>query len=68
VSGDVTVAIRETCGDLGVSTWGLDAPGGLAALCSSSPAVADLVRLATSPEYASTRWQQGRPAGRQPAP
>jgi lipopolysaccharide biosynthesis regulator YciM len=68
VSGDVTVAIRETCADLGVSTWGLDAPGGLAALCSSSPAVADLVRLATSPEYASTRWQQGRPPGRQPGP
>jgi len=68
VSGDLTVAIRETCADQGVSTWGLDAPGGLAALCSSSPAVADLVRLATSAEYASTRWQQVRGGGgRQPA-
>src|SRR5262249_12955262 len=27
VSGDLTVAVRETCSDLGVSTWGLDAPG-----------------------------------------
>lgn len=64
VSGDLTVAVRETCSDLGVSTWGLDAPGGLAALCSSVPAVADLVRLATSPEYANTRWQQMRGGGR----
>jgi hypothetical protein len=68
VSGDLTVAIRETCADQGVSTWGLDAPGGLAALCSSSPAVADLVRLATSAEYANTRWLQVRGAGRQPGP
>jgi hypothetical protein len=64
VSGDLTVAVRETCADLGISTWGLDAPGGLATLCSSSPAVADLVRLATSQEYASARWQQVR-GGRQ---
>jgi hypothetical protein len=67
VSGDLTVAIREACSDLGVSTWGLDAPGGLAALCSSSPAVADLVRLATSPQYASTRWQQARAGMRPPS-
>jgi cellulose synthase operon protein C len=68
VSGDLTVAVRETCADLGVSTWNLDSPGGLAALCSSSPAVADLVRLATSPEYANARWQQIRGgAGRPPS-
>jgi tetratricopeptide (TPR) repeat protein len=67
ISGDLTVAIREACSDLGISTWGLDAPGGLAALCSSSPAVADLVRLATSPEYASTRWQQARAGVRHPS-
>ncbi len=64
VSGDLTVAVRETCADLGVSTWGLDAPGGLAALCSASPAVADLVRLATSQEYANARWNQLRGGGR----
>jgi tetratricopeptide (TPR) repeat protein len=68
VSGDLTVAVRETCADQGVSTWGLDAPGALAALCSSSPAVADLVRLATSPEYANTRWQQVRAGGRHLTP
>lgn len=69
VAGDLTVAIRETCADVGISTWNLDAPGGLAALCSSSPAVADLVRLATSPEYANARWQQirGGGGGRQPS-
>jgi hypothetical protein len=66
VSGDLTVAVRETCADLGVSTWNLDSPGGLAALCSSSPAVADLVRLATSPEYANARWQQIRGGGGRP--
>jgi hypothetical protein len=67
VSGDLTVAVREACTDLGISTWGLDAPGGLAALCSSSPAIADLVRLATSPEYAATRFHQARGAARPPS-
>jgi hypothetical protein len=63
-SGDLTVAIRETCADLGFTTFGLDSPGGLEALSRSSPAVADLVRLATSQEYASTRWQHVRAGGR----
>ncbi|HVU02878.1 MAG TPA: hypothetical protein VHE30_14055 [Polyangiaceae bacterium] len=67
VSGDLTVAVREACSDLGISTWGLDAPGGLAALCSSSPAIADLVRLATSPEYAATRFNQARGGPRPPS-
>ena len=32
-----TVAVREACADLGISTWGLDAPMGLAALCRLEP-------------------------------
>jgi hypothetical protein len=68
VSGDLTIAVRESCGDLGVSTRGLDARGGLAALCASSPAIADLVRLATSPEYADARWQHVRGGGRHSSP
>ncbi|HEY6560437.1 MAG TPA: hypothetical protein VI072_24300, partial [Polyangiaceae bacterium] len=57
VAGDLAVAVRETCADENIPADLLAAPNGLSALCSSSPAVADLVRLATSPEYAETRWQ-----------
>jgi hypothetical protein len=62
------IAVRETCADLGISPRGLESPGGLAALCASSPAVADLVRLATSPEFADARWQHVRGGGRRSSP
>jgi hypothetical protein len=52
--------LRETCADEGISTRVLDEANGLAALCEASPAVSDLVRLATSPEYAQARWQAAR--------
>jgi hypothetical protein len=64
VAGDVRVAVRETCVDENISTKVLDEPDGLAALCSGSRAVADLIRLATSPEYAETRWQSARTGSR----
>lgn len=57
VSGDLRVSVRETCAEEGIATRGLDAPGGLAALCAASPAVSDLILLATSPEYADARWR-----------
>ncbi|HMJ10774.1 MAG TPA: hypothetical protein VK524_05170, partial [Polyangiaceae bacterium] len=57
VVGDLAVALRETCADENIPVHLLAPPHGLSALCSSSAAVADLVRLATSPEYAETRWQ-----------
>jgi hypothetical protein len=63
-SGDVRVALRETCSEEGISPQTLEEPGGLAALCSSSPAAADVVRLATSQEYAETRWQPAKSGGR----
>ncbi|MBX3184904.1 MAG: hypothetical protein KF915_19940 [Polyangiaceae bacterium] len=57
VSGDLRVALAEACAEEGIATRGIDAPGGLAALCAASPAVSDLVLLATSPEYAASRWR-----------
>jgi hypothetical protein len=57
VAGDLAVALRETCADENIPAHLLLPPNGFSALCSSSPAVADLVRLATSPEYAEMRWQ-----------
>lgn len=63
VCGDLTTSVREACADLGVSSRSMEASGGLAALCSSSPAIADLVRLATTPEYASSRFRRTSTAG-----
>ena len=65
VSGDLEVAVRASCAELGISSQILGAPDGLAAACSSSPCVSDLVRLATNPQYAETRWRPSR-AGRRP--
>ena len=60
VAGDLSVAVRATCSELGISTQLLTGPEGLAAACSASPDISDLVRLATSPRYALARWQPGR--------
>ena len=60
VAGDLGVAVRATCAELGISTQLLSGPEGLAAACSASPDISDLVRLATSPRYALARWQSGR--------
>jgi hypothetical protein len=58
VSGDLGVAVVRTLEDqdlpLGLP---LIAPDGLSAACAQHADVADLVRLATSPEYAEARWQ-----------
>jgi len=67
VAGDLSVALRETCLDEGIAPEALDEPDGLSALCSSSPSISDLVRLATSPEYAETRWQPARSGNRHPS-
>jgi cellulose synthase operon protein C len=56
-AGDIKVALREACSEEGIAVSALEAPGGLASLCSASLAVADLVRFATSQEYAEARWQ-----------
>jgi len=66
VSGDLRVSVRETCAEEGIATRGLDTPGGLAALCAASPAVSDLVLLATSPEYADARWRSPATSRKRP--
>lgn len=67
VCGDLTTSVREICAELGISARALETPGGLSALCSSSPEVADVVRLATGTEYASARWQPARPTAGHPS-
>lgn len=67
VAGDLGVAVRETCADDGIPLRTLEEPDGLASLCSSSPAVADLVRVATSSQYAEARWQPARDRNRPPS-
>jgi hypothetical protein len=42
-----------------------NAPGGLRALCEELPMLADLLRLAVSPEYADARWHAEPPGARQ---
>jgi hypothetical protein len=66
-AGDVKVALREACSEEGIASSALEAPGGLASLCSASLAIADLVRLATSQEYAETRWQPAKAGNRPPS-
>jgi cellulose synthase operon protein C len=55
-SGDLTVALAHCLGE----SAPLSEPGALAALCREQPAAADLVRLATSPQYAEARFRSDR--------
>jgi len=59
VTGDLGVALAEACAEEGIAPRSLSEPGGLSVLCSASPAIADLVRLAVGSEYAEARWQPG---------
>jgi hypothetical protein len=54
--GDLRVALREACAAEGIDFALLAGREGLARLCAVSPAVSDLVGLATSSTYAHTRW------------
>ncbi|HZF48009.1 MAG TPA: hypothetical protein VE093_05130 [Polyangiaceae bacterium] len=57
-AGDLPVAVRMTVAELSLTLdTPLTEPEGLAAACRAHPALADLVRLATSSEYADARWQ-----------
>ncbi|HEY3236377.1 MAG TPA: hypothetical protein VGJ84_16790, partial [Polyangiaceae bacterium] len=60
VCGDLRIAVREASHDAGLDAEAMREPSGLARLCAASPAVTDLVLLATSPIYAETRWQPAR--------
>jgi hypothetical protein len=58
LSGDLAAAVRLTLEETGHGAL-LASPdsGTLARACAQSGAVADLVRLATSPEFAEARWR-----------
>ncbi len=66
VSGDLGVALRQTCRQQGIAPETVQSPTALAQLVAESAPVADLVRLATSSEYSAARWQSLR-ATRPPA-
>lgn len=53
--GDLGVAVREVASTEGVEV----ADKGLRELCEESEAISDLVRFATSLEYADARWRSG---------
>ncbi|HEY3818604.1 MAG TPA: hypothetical protein VGL81_15625 [Polyangiaceae bacterium] len=60
LSGDFASAARALLAELGVA----EAPSlaSLRGLCENVPALADLLRLAVSPEYASARWHVVAPS------
>ncbi len=60
VSGDLAVAVRHVCEQEGLNASLLRDSDGLAELCAGSAALADLVRFATSAEFAEARWRSGR--------
>lgn len=60
VAGDVELAISRYFADERCSPpVDLTTAEGLAAACAAHPTVANLVRLATSPDYAKARWHAG---------
>jgi hypothetical protein len=62
VSGDFGVATRALRAERQLDVESLSAPGALRAACSDDPQLADLFRLAVSPEYANARWHPVAPA------
>lgn len=57
VSGDLELAVYRYFAEERLSPpVAIDSAGGLAAICAAHPTVADLVRLAISPDYAKARW------------
>jgi hypothetical protein len=56
-SGDLSAALRITFEDLGYGAPDLSAPDALAEAARTHREVADLLRFATSSEYAEARWQ-----------
>lgn len=70
LSGDLAAAVRSTLAEIGESEVlgaRAEAPD-LAAICAQHPKVADLFRLATSPEFAEARWRGSSGPGRRGTP
>lgn len=57
VAGDVGTAVAAVCADPSVGVSVPQNPDELDELASAVPAIADLLRLATRPEYADARWR-----------
>jgi hypothetical protein len=57
LAGDVGTAVRAVCLEPSVRRTPPASPDDLAKLCVDLPEIADLVRLAVSPEYADARWR-----------
>lgn len=57
VCGDLGVALKQACLADGESALVLRQPNGMVQLCRENERVADLVRFATSREYAEARWR-----------
>ena len=69
LSGDLHAAVRATLAESGdVDSIRGRGPNELVAAAQSHPLVADLVRLATSPEFAEARWRHVQPGGRRRTP
>jgi hypothetical protein len=60
ICGDLAVAVTAAVDELQLAlTVPLTDAEGLASACAAHPVVRDLVRLATSAEYARARWHSG---------
>lgn len=57
VSGDLGAAVRSTLAEIGEAAAVAAQDADLAAICQQHSRVADLFRLATSPEFAEARWR-----------
>jgi tetratricopeptide (TPR) repeat protein len=64
ICGELFTAIQIICQEEQIPEIAFSEPNALAKLSAQSAAVADLVRLATSPEYAAARWQPIKPQRR----
>ena len=62
LAGDFATAARAVFDEFSLRVEGASASGGLRRYCQDLPALADLLRLAVSPEYADARWQPVAPA------
>ncbi len=62
MSGDLAVSLGRVCAQESLDVGLLRRPSGVRDLCASNAAIADLVRFATSLEYALARWGSLSPA------
>jgi hypothetical protein len=66
ISGDLSLCLRQLINEENLNVAVPTTLDELRSLCARHAGSADLVRLATSPEYAEVRWQS--PSGRSAPP